>query len=204
MAHAQKFPPICCTTQATSSTSTYVHSLGSQSRQASQQSVVPTTSSLSVGTDPATAYARACLPWQETTQKSTAEWCSCVQRQNAMKYVTWLQWVKQRTLSLLLSGIAGMTLSEQTNATILNTPHGVRHSPPPSPSSTFPGRTPRFTSFCVCRRFFAPLSVLLSGPPCSLSWALFAPVVTYQWLLHLVCPSLHLYLGRLDHWCICP
>ena len=62
VAHAQKFPPICCTIQATSTASTYVHSLGSQSRKVSQQSVVPTTSLLSTGTDSATARARARLP----------------------------------------------------------------------------------------------------------------------------------------------
>ena len=44
--------------------------------------------------------------------------------------------MKQRTVSPLPLGIAGMIPSEQTNATTLNTLHGVRHSLLSSSSST--------------------------------------------------------------------
>ena len=44
MAYAQRFSSVCCTTQAASTTSTYVHSLGSQPREVSKQGAVPTTS----------------------------------------------------------------------------------------------------------------------------------------------------------------
>ena len=58
----QKFPPVCCTTQAASTTSPYVHSLGCQPGEVSKQGAVPTTSPLFTRNDSATARARAYLP----------------------------------------------------------------------------------------------------------------------------------------------
>ena len=90
--------------------------------------------------------------------------------------------MKQRILSPLPLVIAGMILSEQTNATILNTLHGVRHSFLLPPPLLVPGSHTSFTSSLFRPFWFASFSFCF-GPPCPLSWALFAPVGTYHWLL---------------------
>ena len=192
MAHAQKFPPICCTTQATSSTSTYVHPLGSQSRQASQQSVVPTTSSLSIGTDPATACARACLPWQETTQKSTAEWCSWVQRQMQRSMSLGCnEWSSEPCLFCYREQLEWHSPNRQTP------PSWIHYTESdiallPSPPLLAPGRTPRFT-YC-----FSGVSLLLVLSCCLallVRWVgpflpRLGPTIGSPCL---VCPSFHLF-----------
>ena len=68
-----------------------------------------------------------------------------------------------------------MTLSERTNATILNTLNGVRHNPLlPSP---YPWVALLDSPLCLLACLFCV------WPPCPLGWALFAPVWTFLRLL---------------------
>ena len=91
-------------------------------------------------------------------------------RPNAMSYGSLPQRQKGLTLSPLRLGTAGMTLSEQTSNTTLNTPHGVRRSDSPFLPSppTFSGRLP----FLLCTlhlgatSFLLPLAAVVWGPFC--------------------------------------
>ena len=128
--------------------------------------------------------------------------CSCFRNPNATKYVAWLQRMKQRTLSPLPLGIAGMILSEQTNTTTLNTLHGVRHSLLSSSSSTcLLGRTP-----CITSSSLRPNSLFLFWPPLSVGWGPFCP--GRDLILAPPCPvspSLILFTWVfIFHWRICP
>ena len=67
-----------------------------------------------------------------------------------------------------------MTLSEQTNATILNTLNGVRHNPSLLLLPYLPGSHLSF-HLIVFQFYLCPCF----GPPSPLGWALFAPVGTY-------------------------
>ena len=92
-------------------------------------------------------------------------------RPNAMSYGSLPQRQKGLTLSPLRLGIAGMTLSGQTNSTTLNILLGVRRSDLPLP----PPPLPLFQVVCLC--FFAlfrwapqhillPLAAVVWGPFC--------------------------------------
>ena len=95
-----------------------------------------------------------------------------------------------------------MILSEQTNATILNTLNGVRHNPLSSFPSTFLGRTPQSTSLpfgLLVSLFWPPLSARL-GPFCSGLDLLVAPffrlvpllfVVLFTWVFLATGASVH-------------
>ena len=127
MAHDQKFPAVCCTTQAANTTSPYVHSLGSQPREVSEQSALPTTSPLLARNDPEATCGKSgsSLIGNYVGKHQILTWL--LFRLNAMSYGSWPQGQKGRTLSPLRLGPAGMILSEQTSNTTSNTLHGVRH-----------------------------------------------------------------------------
>ena len=93
-----------------------------------------------------------------------------------------------------------MTLSEQINATIWNTLHGVRHSPLSSPSSIFLGRTPRITS-SLCRPYpisgLAPLVrwvrpfLLRSGPNIDSFFPVCPSLFLFTWVFLATGASVH-------------
>ena len=90
---------------------------------------------------------------------------------NATKFVAWLQRMKQRTLSPLPLGIAGMILSEQTNTTLLNTLYtesDIAFSLPPPPLAPEP-----HPSYHL---IVSPaLSLSLFWSPLSVGWDPFCP-----------------------------
>ena len=125
-----------------------------------------------------------------------------ISRLNAMSYGFRPQGQKGRTLSPLRLGTAGMTLSEQTSNTTLNTLHGVRLSFP----SSLPPLVFRVVLFHC---FFWSLHglFLVFGPSWLwLAWAPFAPVGTYLLArLRLACPFLAQSIRFLNsYWCVCP
>ena len=109
--------------------------------------------------------------------------------------------MKQRTLSPLPLGIAGMILSEQTNATILNTLHGVRHSLLSSFSSTCswvaPLVSPQRLSGLFFVSFLAPLVrwvgpfLLRSGPTIGSSCPVSPSLVLFTWVFMSTGASVH-------------
>ena len=121
---------------------------------------------------------------------------------HATTYVAWLQEAKQRTRSPLPSGIAGMTLSERTNATILNTLNGVRHNP--LLPFLYPlGRThlsPPLPSGLLVFAFWPPVSTRL-GPFCSGLVPFVAPLFR---LSQFDCCVVYVGFCLCGHWCICP
>ena len=100
--------------------------------------------------------------------------------------------MKQRTLSPLPLGIAGVILSEQTNATTLNTLHGVRHSLLSSSSSTCswvaPLVSPHRLSGLIFVSLLAPLVrwvgpfLFRSGPNIGSSCPVSPSVVLFTWV----------------------
>ena len=109
--------------------------------------------------------------------------------------------MKQRTLSPLPLGIAGMILSEQTNATTLNTLHGVRHSFLSSSSSTCSWVAPLVSPHCLSGLFFvsllAPLVrwvgpfLLRSGPNFGSSCPASPSFVLFTWVFMSTGASVH-------------